>query len=331
MAEKEKPQTSELAGRNEWGSSKFDDRLSNLANRRKQTKEFLDWLREQDNSGREDVQKAASKMATCATWLKFNNYYTVDQIRLAAATSCDKHLLCSFCAARRGSKYLQKYLERFTQVIQKNPGLKPAMLTLTTKNGSDLEERFKHLLKSLRSLLKKRRNATKGNTRTELLKAVGGVYSIEVTNKGNGWHVHVHALVLLSSKICRETLSREWEKITRDGSKILDIRLIKGGLEPFDHNGEVNPQLVESFAEVFKYAVKFSDLDHSDRLFAWEIMRGKRLVGSWGELWGVQVPEGAEDELLDDLPYLEMIYRFTGSAYSLHKTKSVSLTEGVTP
>lgn len=322
MPEKQNPQSDELAGGSDQGFSKFEDRITNYGNRRKDTRKFLHWLRTQDTTNRQDIQEVQAKIGNCANWLVFNNYYTVDQIRLASAHSCDKHLLCSFCAARRGSKYVQRYLERLKTVMQEKPYLKPVMLTLTTVNGNDLEERFKHFMKSLRKLLMKRRDSLRGKTTTELQKAVGGVYSAEVTNKGKGWHVHLHAVLLLDDWIDRETLSLEWQAITRDGSKILDVRLLAKGADIIDASGEISPALVEAFAEVFKYALKFSELDHSDRLHAWEIMRGKRLVGSWGAFRGVKVPEGAADDLLDDLPYIQLMYRFSGKAYDLASARN---------
>lgn len=318
MSETEKPQSGSFGGRTDQGSNKFDDRITNLGNRRKDTRKFLHWLRSQDlPTYRADIQAAQTKIAQCANHLTFHNYYTADQIRLASCISCDIHLLCSFCAARRGSKYVQRYVDRLGVIIKAQPTLKPVMLTLTTVNGSDLHERFTHFMASLKKLLMKRRDAARGKSYTELEKAVGGVYSVEVTNKGKGWHVHLHAVLLLDAWIDREDLSREWMAITKDGSKVLDVRRIGKAAEVLDQHGEISPKLVEAFAEVFKYALKFSDLDHSDRLHAWDIMRGKRLVGSWGAFRGVVVPPGAEDDLMDDLPYMRLLYRFTGKAYDL--------------
>jgi len=50
-------------------------------------------------------------------------------------------------------------------------------------------------------------------------------------------------------------------------------------------------------------------------------MRGKRLIGSWGKFRGVEVPPGTLDDLLDDLPYMQLIYRFAGKAYSLARIR----------
>jgi len=321
MAQKENPQLDSFGGPTSQGSSTFQDRITRLGDRRKDTRKFLHWLRHLDTTNRPDLAKAQAKLSGCGNWLAFNHYYTVDQIRLSACHTCDMPLLCSFCGSRRGSKYMQKYLERFKIVMAQNPYLKPVFLSLTTKNGDDLQERFTHFMGSLRKLLKKRRNAKKGLTRTELEKAVGGVYSVETTNKGKGWHVHMHAIVLLTDWIDREALSKEWQAITKDGSKILDVRRFGKGSEIFDQEGNISPKLIESFAEVFKYAVKFSDLDHGDRLHAWETMRGKRLVGSWGKFWGVEVPPGGLDDLLTDLPFMQLIYRFKRNAYNLARVR----------
>ena len=42
------------------------------------------------------------------------------------------------------------------------------------------------------------------------------------------------------------------------------------------------------------------------------VLKGKRLTGSFGLLWGVKIPENLADEMPDDqdLPYLEMLYKF---------------------
>ena len=323
MAQKENPQLDSFGGPSSQGSSRFPDRISKLGDRRKDTRNFLYWFKHQDTTNRPDLAKAQAKLSGCGNWLAFNHYYTVDQIRLSACHTCDIPLLCSFCGSRRGSKYLQAYLGKFQTLMAQpeNRHLQAVMFNLTTKNGDDLEERFKHFMKSLRKLLMRRRDAKRGKTITELSKAVAGVYSVETTNKGKGWHVHMHAIVLLDELLDLKELSREWEGVTGDGSKIVFATRLGYGADMFDQEGNISAKVVESFAEVFKYAVKFSDLDHGDRLHAWEVMRGKRLIGSWGKFRGVEVPPGTLDDLLDDLPYMQLIYRFAGKAYSLARIR----------
>ena len=56
-------------------------------------------------------------------------------------------------------------------------------------------------------------------------------------------------------------------------------------------------------------------------------LKGKRLTGSFGSMYGVKLPEKLTDEMpLEELPYMEMLYRFvfgTKSYYNLEITKDV--------
>ena len=248
--------------------------------------------------------KTAASLASCGNYLHFREYFTVGKVRLHNATFCKQHLVCPLCAIRRGAKALGAYLTRWQVIQQERPELRPYLLTLTVKNGDDLAERQAHLTKSLRKLMDHRRNFNAGVLRapwTELCKAQGGVYTLELTNKGNGWHPHCHMIVLASSDLSQSDLSAEWHKITGD-SMIVDCRPITG-----------DPS--ESFMEVFKYAVKFSDLTLEDNWHAAQILKGKRLLGSFGLFRGVQIPESLLDEPLDELPYWDRFYRFIQGEY----------------
>jgi hypothetical protein len=191
------------------------------------------------------------------------------------------------------------------------------MVTLTVKNGSDLGERFDHLQKSFKKLLKARRNSLAGKSSTVMGKLTGGVYSYEATySKEHGWHPHVHMAVLchkddpliVDKRNPKESqLSREWLKATGD-SFIVEAHEVYGDQSL-------------AFIEVFKYALKFSDLTPDQTLQSYITLKGRRLTGAFGDFWGVKVPEELTDEALDDLPYIEMFYRFSGKQYQLHSSK----------
>ena len=262
-------------------------------------------------------EKLALDILGCASFLRFHHYYTVDQVKLVGAHTCKKTLLCPFCARARAAKMIQRYKERLDIVLEENPNLVPAFLTLTVKNGDDLEERFKHLKKSYKKLLDKRRKyLNNGRGYTELAKSAGGVHSFEFTNNGKeGWHPHIHAIVLLEDYIDQKALSQEWEKITGD-SKIVDIRKITKG-----NDGS----MIEGLLEVFKYALKFSTLKLEDNLEAYRTLRGQRLQSAYGCLWGVKVPENILEDELEGLPYMELIYRYIDKAgYSLQELKKMT-------
>lgn len=268
----------------------------------------------------EHAKKRAVKLKHCGHWLVFRHYYTVDDLRLKSADFCKQHLLCPLCAIRRGAKFLERYLERYYHVVVQNSDLKPYLVTLTLQNGDSLQERYKHLRRALKRLTNSRRNYLNLKDRpfTEFAKAEGYVYSIEAKRGKNSgaWHPHVHMLWLCSTPPDQQKLSKQWHSITKD-SFIVDVRPVAGKNEA---------ELASGFSEVFKYALKFSDMSPADNWHAFEVMRASNLVNSGGNLRGVKLPENLEDELLDDLPYVDLFYKYmAGSAvYSCLKITTES-------
>ena len=258
-------------------------------------------------TSRLEAKRIAASIENCGSYLLFRNYFRKDEVRLHAATFCKKHLLCPFCAMRRGAKYLQCYMERLQCVLAENPRLRAFMVTLTVKDGDDLAERFNHLRGCLKRYQRQRRDGASGKRPlVEYNKALGGVFSIEVKRgQGSGlWHPHVHMIWLCEDVPDKFRLSQEWHNITGD-SYIVDVR---------EFYGET---IVEGFFEVFKYALKFSDMALSDNWQAFETLKGKRLVDNFGLFRGGVVPEDLTDGELEDEPYLMMLYKFfRGSGYS---------------
>uniref|UniRef100_UPI003BA89317 hypothetical protein n=1 Tax=Ningiella ruwaisensis TaxID=2364274 RepID=UPI003BA89317 len=81
----------------------------------------------------------------------------------------------------------------------------------------------------------------------------------------------------------------------------------------------------EGFVEVFKYALKFSELTPSQTVEAFSFLRGKRLQGSFGEFRGVQVPDNLNEDEIAQLPYIELIYKYLGSQFNLESSKHVEV------
>jgi hypothetical protein len=249
-------------------------------------------------------QRLADTVANCGDYLVFRHYYTVDQVRLHGASLCRKHLLCPLCAIRRGAKALAAYLARWECIRVEKPLLRPFLVTLTVKDGPDLEERFNHL-HCCQHALWKRKHRRRG---CALDGIEGAVWSYEIKRgKGSGvWHPHLHMIALAEVQPDAFELAREWKEITGD-SFIVDVRPIEG-------------DQVEGFMEVFKYAVKFSDQPVEDTWHAYETLAGRRLIASSGAFRGVVVPESLLDdpEGLGELPYVTLFYRYLrGKGYSL--------------
>lgn len=254
-------------------------------------------------------QRLIDRVKSCGEYLVFRHYFTVDEVRLHGASLCMKHLLCPLCAIRRGAKAMKAYLDRWECIKAEKPLLRPFLVTLTVKDGDDLEERFKHLHKGQRELWKRKQRG-----RGSALDCVdGAVWSYEA-KRGSGsskWHPHLHMIALAEIQPDAGQLAAEWHSITGD-SFIVDVR-------PIDDSEEVS-----GFLEVFKYAVKFSDQPAADTWHCFQVLGGKRLLGSAGCFRGVIVPEQLTDEELDDLPFKTLFYRYFSGGYSLNGLQPVN-------
>ena len=266
-------------------------RIERYSQARHRAREILDYI---DTLADEEAARVALGLSECGEYLKFRHYFTVDKVRLHGAKFCKQHLVCPLCAIRRGAKMLKAYLDRFEAITAQAPHLRPYLVTLTVKNGEHLGERFDHLMHGVKQLFN-RRHARR--VLSELRKVDGGFYSVEFTNRGNGWHPHVHMLVLAAEKPCAETLAYEWHTVTGD-SFVVDV------------SAEEDQDPVEMFLEVCKYAMKFSDLTPEQTYLASRVLKGRRLIGSFGCFRGVDIPESLLDEPLDGLPYVDLFYRF---------------------
>ena len=299
-------------------------RFGILKHRAKLQEQYL-WTQVDFKSESEDdlsnkALKAATKLKGCGQFLIFRNYYTIDQVKLEKFHVCGQHLLCPMCAGIRAARSMKRYLDRIHELMCQKRGLKPVLITLTVKNGEDLEERYNHLTSSFRTLLSRYRDyKKKGWGFNQFCKIDGAFYTTEYTynDKTKQWHPHIHIFALLNEWIDQEELAETWHDITLD-SYIVDIRRVKKTKE---HGYS------KAVAEVCKYALKFGDLSVENTWDAFLTLKGKRLTGSFGSMHGVKIPDKATDDMpLEELPYLEMFYRFVfdkKSYYNLEITKDV--------
>lgn len=157
------------------------------------------------------------------------------------------------------------------------------------KDGPDLLERFKHLRTAMKAMMLARRrylSISVMRLHVEAVKALGGVHSIEVKRgKGSGlWHSYAYAVWFCYEAPDPAKLAQEWKAWTGD-SHIVDVR-------PFHDQDDIT----SGFLEVFKYALKFSEMPLADNWEAFRTLTRKRLVDSWGLLRGVVVPDDLADE-----------------------------------
>lgn len=281
------------------GIEAFPKRVNRYGDAKRRALEVAQYI-----DGQPEGKALARRVSGCGEYLVFRHYFTIDQVRLHAAHFCTKHLLCPLCAIRRGAKALGAYLPRYESVIASAPLLRPFLVTLTVKDGPDLKERFEHLQNSQHELWKRKQRG-RGSALDGVLAAV---WSYEVKRgKGSGlWHPHLHMVALAENAPDQVELADEWHAITGD-SFIVDVR-------PIDLADPAS-----GFLEVFKYALKFSDMEACDTFEAYQVLKGRRLVASAGLFRGIEIPDNLKDEPLDDLPFVELFYRYMAGRYSLKR------------
>jgi hypothetical protein len=300
-------------------------RLRRFASHKKRNELFADYLLSLPDLSPTDAVKF-TRLRSCSSYLEFNHYLESDKIRLSGGNFCRTHLLCPMCAIRRAAKKVRAYYEKYNHLKKENPSLKLSYAVLTVANGEDLDERFRHVHKSVKKLLELRKHSNlslKGQKKYDYAKdcslrsVVAGAYSFEF-KRGSGsnlWHPHCNLLMLSDAMISVGELSKDWESITgdskivyvKDKSHISDTELAEKGLTREEDEKQV-------FVEVFKYALKFSELDFPDNLEVYNRLYGRHLVGTFGAFWGLKVDEDAIDDAGDE-PYIQLLYKYLDGEY----------------
>lgn len=172
---------------------------------------------------------------------------------------CDL-FFCPECQPRL-SQDRKKAVEWWTREVSQ-----PKHVVLTVKNVPNLT---KEHVQEFRSWFTKLR-------RTKFARHwVGGFYSLEVTNEGNGWHLHLHALIN-AHWIDSFQLSEHWAKVTNGFGRIVKVK---------DARGQ------NYLAEVTKYCVKGVQLaawKPADIVCFIDAFKGVRTFGVFGSLYGAR-------------------------------------------
>ena len=310
-------------------------------------------------------RKEYRALLDCGAWLVFRFWYIQKVYRLISGCSCKKHLLCALCALRRAARQVMEYGRKIMQVMEDEPHLVPVLITRTIKNGPDLKERYDHLNAAHKKMMDKRRNSMRKNSRYKLsvmrhVAGGAGSYEFKLGSNSGEWHPHSHEIALLDSreykfvalprknkKIVEEdgtvrwikedvmvpvafeqALMDEWLEATGD-SFMVDVRRIEVTGET--ENGVVNPGLHKGVCEAFKYALKMTGLEVKEQVYAYRILQGRRLVYSYGNLWGVKISDESVDtveEALKDQPYVDLVYNFAFGKYQFVEATDFGELEG---
>jgi hypothetical protein len=140
----------------------------------------------------------------------------------------------------------------------------PKHVVLTVKNSPVMSRDYVKWFKDKWAKLRRRKFASGWQ---------GGFYSLEVTNTGNGWHLHLHALID-ARWIDNRELAIQWGKLCGQDSAIVKVIDCRGS---------------DYLREVTKYAVKGVDLakwDPVDIAYFVDAFTGLRSFGVFGTLYG---------------------------------------------
>jgi hypothetical protein len=107
-------------------------------------------------------------------------------------------------------------------------------------------------------------------------------------------------------------LRREWRGITADSQQV-HVRAFDYVLKGLAAN---EAAIASDLVEVFKYALKFSEMSLADCWNAAQLLHGRRLVGSAGALYGVPEPEDLlDDQVQEDEPFVQLLYRHVAGGW----------------
>lgn len=247
------------------------------------------------------------RIRECCNMIAFRRYLETGDVQLVSANFCKYDRICIACATKRAMRMIKK----FSQWIQENNLYDKKryyiVLTISHKEWDTLSELMDRLMLYKEKLARAYRNSKRDKQKSKSFFAQfdGMVMSIEIAHKWrNGRHPHINILACSDNDISTESkfirgntnqkLLDEWKEMTNGTSYIHNIRRIEVQKDHFSRSG---------IWEVFKYAIKFSDLTveqlaevmvaqhkHQYRFFAtygifrgWKIWEWSTYQWSWSE------------------------------------------------
>jgi hypothetical protein len=307
----------ELRGPSDGGD--IQERLEGFAKKVGRSSLMGKWILNQPNW--KLFHPVARRVCSCGSYLIYRNYFRVKQWRLAGANTCCCSLLCPFCAALRGARHLGKALTKIQQAVKAQPDLVPYLWTATIKDEPKCGPMFRKLERLLQKVFQIRRDSRAGKRVPSVFcNLEGGIVSFECKRgKGSGlWHVHFHAIVLAPAGLHQHFFRGAWSQMVGYHAQT-DLQPFRCQSRMLSDPGsaETEAALAQDAQEVFKYAVKFSDMTPEDNFEAFRELRGKRLIRGFGCLHKLQFADDDVLDSVDDLasePYLELFFNLVPSS-----------------
>lgn len=284
----------------------------------------------------EGEDKRGNKMKRCGSWVKVREFLKTGNVRVAGGNYCNMPRLCCGCAKAYAAKVGIAYTDKTMQLLHEHDVI-PMMVTLTVPNDQDLVAAVQNCTSSLQQFRQKRKDYRKGSIGwTEWARFIAAAWHIEIKRGKNSglWHPHVHGIVLMPRGQLFDLgkLHEETSAIT-GGKGRPDVRVTKAGHEllKFQHDDvmgncgihrRIRETIKHDLLEVFKYPLKFSDMEPADVVHAWRVMRGRRMLFGWDGYYGCKVDRELNDLTVEEGLYLFHIYRWVEKTGRYHHARS---------
>ena len=204
------------------------------------------------------------RIRECCNMVTFRRYLETGDVQLVSSNFCKYDRICIACATKRAMRMIKKFSQGIQEHKLYDKKRYYIVLTISHKQWDKLSDLMDRLMSYKNMLARSYRNSKRDKQRHKSFFSQfdGMVMSIEIAHKGiNGWHPHINILACSDKDIPIEKwkylrgdtnaqLLEEWKRITH-GSYIHNIRKINVVNSYFSRSG---------IWEVFKYAIKFSDL-----------------------------------------------------------------------
>jgi hypothetical protein len=280
----------------------------------------------------------------CGSWLEFRWYKNQDITKLHTANFCKRDKICSACAVRRAYKQQLKFL---TILDSEKAFLDKDWYYIVLPVKHSKEESFETVFNRVAStrsrLIRAMRDKRSRGGRGFWHSFAGGMYALEVTHTKNGWNIHLNLLVnapkgtlipLSTYKQVYHGKAKEWHM----NSDLADW-LKSAADDSYQHNIQKldmsSDEVIRgNLVEILKYSLKFASLSAQETIEVFVKTTGKRLFGTFGNLWGKGMKEDIElsgDEIIDE-DFIELIFTrsfddFDLPQYSLYKREEKTLTD----
>jgi Zn finger protein HypA/HybF involved in hydrogenase expression len=193
--------------------------------------------------------------------------------------------VCPDCASRMKVRLLAKYQKGITR-LSNFYKRRLRLVTLTLRNVPDLQAPDFNAISEIKEAFYRLRK------RPVLRKKIyGGVYGVEATNKGRGWHVHIHAVI--SSEFIRDACQemkkaqnrQEEEKLERENCAHCKSKCLRRLWQEETGSSvvDVRKASTDSIIEVVGYITKPLSTQNAELLVDWwQIMRNRPFLKPFG-------------------------------------------------